>query len=98
VDDALEELGFDDLEEAQDALKAARDERLEELKSRNAKKKKKSKVVEDEDDDDDEDEDEDEDDEEEEEAPKARGKKLAKAGAKKAPTKKASPTRSRAKK
>ena len=78
VDDALSELGFDDIEEAQDALKAARDERLDELKKRNAKSKKakaKAKAAAEEEDD------EDEDDEDEEPSPKA--KKSSKKKAKK---------------
>ena len=91
VDDALEELGFDDIDEAQDALKEARDERLEELKNRPKKKKSKSKKVVDEDEDEDEDDEDDEDEEEEEEAPAPK-----KRAAKKTPAKK--PTRSRAKK
>lgn len=68
IDEALEELGYDDIEAAQEALAEARDERLEELKSRPKKdkksksktkagSKKKRQVV-------DEDEDEDEDDDE----------------------------------
>ena len=74
VDAALKDLGFDDLEEAQEALAEARNKRLDALKERNAadaKKKKKAKAkaeVED-------DEDEDEDDEEEEEAPPKRSSK-----------------------
>jgi hypothetical protein len=59
IEAALEELGFDDIEEAQDALKAARDERLDELKKK-GKKSKKAKAAakaaaEDDDEDDDED-------------------------------------------
>jgi len=68
IEEALEELGFDDVDEAQDALKEARDERLEELKSRpkakakskaksgTATKKKRKVVEEDDEDEDDEDE------------------------------------------
>jgi hypothetical protein len=79
VDDALEELGFEDLEDAQDALKEARDERLEELKSRAKKKPKKSKSKKAADEDEDEDdEDDDEDDDEEEEAPAPKKKAAAK--------------------
>lgn len=67
IEEALEELGFDDVEEAQDALKEARDERLEELKSRpkakakskSSAKTKKRRVVEEDDDEDEDDEDED---------------------------------------
>ena len=74
VDDALEEMGFDDLDEAQEALKESRDERLEELKERGAEKRKakaktkKKAAVEDDDDEED-------DDEEEEPAPPPRRKK-----------------------
>jgi hypothetical protein len=80
VDQALEALGFDDLEEAQEALAESRNKRLEALKERNAeakaekekaatKKGKKKAVVEEEDDDDEED---------EEPAPKKAKKKKAK--------------------
>jgi hypothetical protein len=64
---ALEALGFDDLDEAQEALKEARDKRLQKLKDDGAKKKK-AKAPEP----DDEDDDEDEEDEEEAPAPKKR--------------------------
>lgn len=63
VDQALEELGFDDADEAKAALKESRDERLEELKNRpkaekkstkaKAKKKKAAEPEEDEDEDED---------------------------------------------
>src|SRR5215471_2248628 len=96
VDAALEELGFDDLDEAVDALKEARDERLEELKNRPKKKKaaakkKKAPVDEDEEDDEDEDEDdeiedEEDDDEEEEEAPAPKKRAARKTPAKKTTT------------
>lgn len=62
VDEALEELGFDDVDDAKEALKEARDERLEELKARpkKDKKKKKAKAKAKDEDEDDEDEDDDE--------------------------------------
>jgi hypothetical protein len=84
VEAALEQLGFDDLDEARDALMESRTARLEELKEKVAKgknakakpstKKKKAPVVEDEDDDEDDDEDEDE----VEETPPPRKKKTTK--------------------
>jgi hypothetical protein len=62
LDDALETLGFDDVDEAIDRLKEARNTRLDALKERNASKKKKTakkvKPVVDEAEDEDEDEDE----------------------------------------
>ena len=64
LDDALEVLGFEDVDEAIDRLKEARNTRLDALKERNAASKKKTKkvkpVVEADEDDEDEDEDEEE--------------------------------------
>jgi hypothetical protein len=67
VEEAIEELGFDDVDDAKEALAEARDERLEELKARPKPKKskkptsktrtKKTRQVVDEDEDEDEDED-----------------------------------------
>lgn len=75
VDDALEQLGFDDLDAAQEALSESRNERLEELKDKSAKKraaKKKAKAKAQEADDD---EDEDDEEEEEEETPKPKSRR-----------------------
>jgi hypothetical protein len=44
IEEALEELGFDDVDDAQEALTEARDERLEELKARPKKSKTKAKA------------------------------------------------------
>jgi sRNA-binding protein len=74
LDTALEELGFDDLEDAQQALKEARDKRLEKLKDEGAKKRAAKKAASDDEDD----EDEDDEDEDEAPAPKAKKKKKAK--------------------
>jgi hypothetical protein len=78
---ALRELGFDDLEDAQEALAEARNKRLDALKERNAeqkasKQKKKAKArAQSEEDDEDEDDVEDEDEDDEEPAPKKRSSK-----------------------
>jgi len=74
IEAALEQMGFEDLDDARDALLESRDQRLEELKDKVAKKKgakkKKTKAPEPEEEED-EDEDEDDDEEEDEEpAPK----------------------------
>jgi len=80
IEAALEQMGFEDLDDARDALVESRDQRLEELKEKVAKKKgKKKKAPEPVEEEDDEDEDEEED---EEPAPK-----------KKAPAKKKTATR-----
>jgi hypothetical protein len=83
---ALRELGFDDLEDAQDALAEARNKRLDALKERNAeqkaskqKKKAKARAQSEEDEDDVED----EDDEDEEPAPKRTSKSSSKRRTKK---------------
>lgn len=65
---ALKALGFDDLEEAQEALAEARNKRLEALKARNAEAKSNKAA----------DSDSDDDDEDEEEAPKPKKKKKKK--------------------
>jgi hypothetical protein len=74
LDTALEDLGFDDLEDAQQALKEARDKRLEKLKDEGAKKRAAKKAAQEADEDD-----EDEDEDDEEETPPPRKKKKAKA-------------------
>lgn len=73
LDDALEVLGFDDVDEAIDRLKEARNTRLDALKERNASKKKPAKKVKPVVDEADEDEDEDE-----EPAPKKKTRRSSK--------------------
>jgi hypothetical protein len=69
IEDAIEALGFEDVEEAKEALAASRNKRLDALKERNADAKKKAKKAPVDEDEDEVDEDED-DEEDEEPAPK----------------------------